>query len=360
MNAIHFLYRRAMTKIFLECRLSPSVFGLAAIWNSSLHNYYSPKAKFQPNNLEHAFRLFHRCLTVITWSVFKTSITVLNVSRKSALPWTLKIPEKKWNLPCIYHISLSQLRSGQWRCRVQQNYADGIEGLIAPLVPRSVHERNPLQLQSFWTIITFYPASSSWISNSSQVSKSQPSGQCRIWSEESRPFPAPVRGLSPSGGFLVPERLIFSPLPSARDLTTRRRTLIQSSPLSTCTPTRMASSCTPKRTVSECTPKSRFGSGQSRRRPMQWSSTSTLHIRPRPPSLCTFVAGLHIGPLAKATIVTWTRIRPRRYDIRPDPPGYSPKVSATHKRTLASHPWPQRLIVVIDIFYFHISQYNHP
>ena len=154
MNAIHFLYRRAMTKIFLECRLSPSVFGLAAIWNSSLHNYYSPKAKFQPNNLEHAFRLFHRCLTVITWSVFKTSITVLNVSRKSALPWTLKIPEKKWNLPCIYHIPLSQLRSGQWRCQVQQNYADGIEGLIAPLVPRSVHERNPLQLQSFWTIIT--------------------------------------------------------------------------------------------------------------------------------------------------------------------------------------------------------------
>ena len=190
MNAIHFLYRRAMTKIFLECRLSPSVFGLAAIWNSSLHNYYSPKAKFQPDNLEHAFRLFHRCLAVITWSVFKTSITVLNVSRTSALPWTLKIPEKKWNLPCIYHISLSQLRSGQWRRRVQQNYADGIEGLIAPLVPRSVHERNPLQLQSFWRIITFYPASSSWISNSSQVSKSQPSGQCRIWSEESRPFQA--------------------------------------------------------------------------------------------------------------------------------------------------------------------------
>jgi len=65
-NAIHLLYRRAMTKIFLECRLSPSVFGLAAIWNSSLHNYYYPKPKFQPDNLEHAFRLFHRCQAVIS------------------------------------------------------------------------------------------------------------------------------------------------------------------------------------------------------------------------------------------------------------------------------------------------------
>ena len=88
----------------------------------------------------------------------------------------IEIPEKKWNLPRIYHISLLQLRSGQWRCRVQHD-ANEIEGLIDLLVSRSDHE-----LQSFQTIIMFYPASSGWILNSSQVSQSQPSGQCSIWS----------------------------------------------------------------------------------------------------------------------------------------------------------------------------------
>ena len=293
MNAIHFLYRRAMTKIFLECRLSPSVFGLAAIWNSSLHNYYSPKAKFQPDNLEHAFRLFHRCLAVITWSVFKTSITVLNVSRKSALPWTLKIPEKKWNLPCIYHISLSQLRSGQWRCRVQQNYADGIEGLIAPLVPRSVHERNPLQLQSFWTIITFYPASSSWISNSSQVSKSQPSGQCRIWSEESRPFPAPVRGLSPSGGFLVPEK----------------KTHLQ--PVAKCSQSyNSKENAHPKFSVIDMHSNADGIIVHSKANGLGVHSKVTVRIRPKPSAPCAAIFDLDASHPAKASITMYVRCRP--------------------------------------------------
>ena len=121
--------RRAMTKMFLECRLSPSVLVSLPYWKRVL---------FRELNIE--------------------------------------ILEKKWNLPRIYHISLLQLRSGQRRCRVQHD-ANEIEGLIDLLVSRSDHE-----LQSFQTIIMFYPASSGWILNSSQVSQSQPSGQCSIWS----------------------------------------------------------------------------------------------------------------------------------------------------------------------------------
>jgi hypothetical protein len=57
--------------------------------------------------------------------------------------------EVEFALHLSYIIIATTIRSMKMLCRVQQNYADGIEGLIAPLVPRSVHERNPLQLQSF-------------------------------------------------------------------------------------------------------------------------------------------------------------------------------------------------------------------